>query len=404
MILIFGATLWLGSYLILRSDRKIGTIFVGVGLMIYAVALGCQILSTHIPESATLAWVNRIKVTLLIGLALFWIVVLFRVVRQQISNQSYNSQSTNSQSGLARRRLIGIMLVATVGFALALFGLFRPPLWLPPHWAVMGIGIDVLLLGYAIAELDAFDLGESLRIDFVRSFEGALLRAVLFGGPVALTMLIANSARLAFWLLLLVIVTIAILTQVFGESVHSLVDRIALRSAPEMQQERAELRKAAATLPRQDKSAEPDLLDDVQFVKYTRRALSHYGDLARLATSPLNRLALIERRLQQNALDDNTLTRAAELKRLLEEGVAHLKPDSELAFDSTEEWRYYNALHYPYVVGIKPYSRRALHTDLSPAAEQALAWFRQQVPERTLHNWQNAGAKLVAQYIQEIDV
>lgn len=397
MILIFGATLWLGAYVIVRSNGRAATLSAGIGLMLYSVALACQILSRHLTSTATLAWVNGLKVALLIGLALFWLVVLVYFVRQYMAARS--SSTINAQ---ARKRSIGILLVATIGFALALAGLFKPPAWISQGWLVAGIGIDVLLLGYAVAELDAFDLGESLRIDFIRSFDEALLRSVLFGGPVALTMMIADSARLAFWVLLLVIIALAILTQVFGESVQSMVDRFALRSAPDVQQERAKLRQAADTMPRQDRLAEPEQLDDAEFVKHTRRALSHYGDLARLSTNPLSRLELIDKRLQQKGLDDNTLNRAAELKRLLGEGIAHLKPDSDLGFDSTEEWRYYNALHYPYVIGVKPYSRRAIHADLSPAAEQALTWFRQQVPERTLHNWQNAAAKLVAQYIREI--
>jgi hypothetical protein len=42
------------------------------------------------------------------------------------------------------------------------------------------------------------------------------------------------------------------------------------------------------------------------------------------------------------------------------------------------------------------YCRRDVH-DIDPAARQALDWFRASVPERTLHNWQNAAARLVAQ-------
>jgi hypothetical protein len=39
---------------------------------------------------------------------------------------------------------------------------------------------------------------------------------------------------------------------------------------------------------------------------------------------------------------------------------------------------------------------RTKRTDLDPAARRALAWFVEQVPERTPHNWQNAAAKLIA--------
>ena len=52
-------------------------------------------------------------------------------------------------------------------------------------------------------------------------------------------------------------------------------------------------------------------------------------------------------------------------------------------------------------MGLKPYSRRANYYDLDPESQAALEWFRSQVPERTLYNWQNAAAALVAQDLRE---
>jgi len=45
--------------------------------------------------------------------------------------------------------------------------------------------------------------------------------------------------------------------------------------------------------------------------------------------------------------------------------------------------------------GLKPYSRRTDYTG------NGLDWFRTYVPERTLYNWKNAAAKLVAQDLRE---
>jgi hypothetical protein len=96
------------------------------------------------------------------------------------------------------------------------------------------------------------------------------------------------------------------------------------------------------------------------------------------------------------------LERAAVLKTLLAESIARLKPLTGEDFGASDEWRYYNALYFPYVAGLKPYSRRTLHDDgLAPAEQAALDWFQAQVPERTLHNWQNAAARLVAQDLRE---
>jgi hypothetical protein len=52
-------------------------------------------------------------------------------------------------------------------------------------------------------------------------------------------------------------------------------------------------------------------------------------------------------------------------------------------------------------MGLKPYSRRSDHDGLDSTAQAALDWFTLYVPERTLHNWQNAAAKLVAQDLRE---
>ncbi|MCX6049418.1 MAG: hypothetical protein NT075_30325, partial [Chloroflexi bacterium] len=154
-------------------------------------------------------------------------------------------------------------------------------------------------------------------------------------------------------------------------------------------------------LPKIDETINVSSWDETEFVRLTRRALSHYGDLPHLAASPLTRLPLIDMRLATHPDAASTLQRATELKRLLQEAILQLKPTGDAAFNSSEAWRHYNALYFPYVVGLKPYSRRVEYTNLDPASQQALDWLRAQVPERTLHNWQNAAAKLVAQYLKE---
>jgi hypothetical protein len=52
------------------------------------------------------------------------------------------------------------------------------------------------------------------------------------------------------------------------------------------------------------------------------------------------------------------------------------------------------------VRGLKPYTRRFDFDSLDEASRAALDWFQTSVPERTLHNWQNAGAKLIAEDIR----
>ncbi|NIW45128.1 MAG: hypothetical protein GWN30_10315, partial [Gammaproteobacteria bacterium] len=90
------------------------------------------------------------------------------------------------------------------------------------------------------------------------------------------------------------------------------------------------------------------------------------------------------------------------LRILLAESIDRLKPDSDAEFGTTDAWRYYNALYFPYVAGLRPYSRRADHDRSDPVIRAALDWFQVQVPERTLYNWQTEGAQLIAQDLREM--
>jgi hypothetical protein len=40
---------------------------------------------------------------------------------------------------------------------------------------------------------------------------------------------------------------------------------------------------------------------------------------------------------------------------------------------------------------------------LDSASEAALEWFQNYVPERTLYNWQNVAARLIAKQLRETD-
>jgi hypothetical protein len=126
-------------------------------------------------------------------------------------------------------------------------------------------------------------------------------------------------------------------------------------------------------------------------------------DLPKLAASPLTHLPAVGRHLAAHGMPDSPLDRAAALRVVLTQHIARLKPADGVAFGTSDAWRHYNALHFPYVVGLKPYSTRLAlngHNGLDPAEQAALAWFQSSVPERTLHNWQNAAAKMIAQELK----
>ena len=117
--------------------------------------------------------------------------------------------------------------------------------------------------------------------------------------------------------------------------------------------------------------------------------------------NPLNALPEVSQRLEDRKAPDNTLGRTQELKNLLTESIERLKPDPAESFGTSDAWRYYNALYFPYVAGLRVYSRNAIHDSSDPVNTKALEWFQVYVPERTLYNWQAAAARLIAQDLWE---
>ena len=299
------------------------------------------------------------------------------------------------------KQTYGLLIVASLFFGLSTGLAFIPIDWLPRFWVLLAIGLDLEILAYGIAFLDAFEEGESLKGDILRSFQAAFFSALLFGGQVALVIYLGAGLNIAMIALLLGTITAAISLVTLAAPLQTQLDRLVFFRSAQMQTDRADLRAAARSLGRANLDIDPTGLDDRDFTRYTRRALSHFGDLPRLASNPLTRLPLVDERLQAKSTRLDTLNRAAELKLMLTESIQRLKPNTPDDFGTSDEWRFYNALYFPYVIGLKPYRRVSSHSSLDPLSEQVLEWFQLEVPERTLHNWQNAAAGLIAQDLRE---
>ena len=430
-LLVFSFTLWFGLYLIARDPGKPGLRFAGLGLVSYALALGLGLLVPYAPAleawrtlpilMIALFWVAATLYLIpgaapahlgangIIGIAVIALLLLFTAVALGVTQAVIGliplalavyavvRVRQAFRSGLPRRPLTALV-TATMFFALSLGLLILPLDFLSEDTVLLAVSFDLLLLGYAIGGLDAYEEGTNLLPDALRSLAAAALAAVVFGGQVALV--IGGDFTFARLILLLTVITTAIILETFSDTVQSVLDRLIFSAR--VQRERSVLRAVNDALPNADERFDLSALDDAEFVRLTRRAFSHFGDLNKLAASPLTRLPIITERLNQRGKADNLLERTAELKALLAESVARLKPNEDQAFGITDEWRYYNVLYFPYIAGLKPYSRRALHDDLDREAQQALDWFQTYVPERTLHNWQNAAAKLIAQHLHEL--
>ena len=387
-IIAFGLALWLGLYLLSRNltDRRL--LLAGLGLIFYAIGLALDLLARFAPESWWVVWQRPF----LYLPALFWLLLLIQLARDE----------RPWPDRLRRQpRTVGLALAGAIFFGLGFSTFLFSVDWLPRVWLLLGIGVDLLLLGTAVAFFDAFDEGETLLPHFLRALDYAFLTALIFGGQVALVMVFSTGVTFPMLLLLLTTISAAIIVQVFANAAQTVADQIAFSPFPRIRQQRSDLRAAADAVQRIDDALDLITLDDAEFARLTRRALSHMGNLPRLAASPLTRLPLIDARLQTKDMVPDTLARAAELKSVLTESIARLKPAEQGDFGSSDAWRYYNALYFPYVVGLKPYSRRNHHDDGDTAVQQASDWFRAEVPQRTLYNWQTAAAQLIAQELRE---
>ena len=354
-----------------------------LGLLLLLIGAGSGILSGREVENGTpafLVYALLLILPLLTGLGLVFITI-----------------QTSSH-----KLPFGLILAATLFFSLGTGLLLFPLDLLPRFWVLLGVGLDLILLGFAIAILDAFEQGENLRADMLHSLGGAALITILFGGQVIIAMALWTGTSPGMLALLLTIVATAILWQSFYDPLQTAIDRIAYPTSPQLRQSRARLRAVSVALPRLKSQAGPEKLSDEEFARLTRRAISQFNNLPRLISNPLTRLKLVELRLAERGEGGGALERASELRTILTESIERLKPSAEDDFGTTEEWRFYNALYFPYVVGLRPYSRRFYEgNELDEVSRQVLEWFNSMVPERTLYNWQMAAARLVAQDLQE---
>ena len=267
--------------------------------------------------------------------------------------------------------------------------------------ALAAIAVGMTAMGVAHAAAHARDEGHALLPDLLRSFDFAMFTAAVFGGQVLLVMVFATGPTQGMTLLLLGVVAASISGHTFWSPMQAAVERLAYARYPRVRVLSADIRATSAATRRGVDSVDLAAMDDDEFVRITRRTLTHLGDLPRLAASPLSRLPAIEVRIVERGAIPATLERAAELRSILTDTIDKLKPRATDEFEGGPEWRHFNSLYYPYVVGIKPYSVRSSSAGLDVASRAAFDWFRSQVPERTLHNWQNEAAELVANHLRE---
>lgn len=433
---VFALSWWLGLYLLARDPRKPVLLLAAVGLTSFAVVVALD--AVRLTSTAHADVLGHIEVFLVVVPGVAWFAVLLELARPSdtwrsragevamvvvvaalaitgaamaggvdgplrtghwimfgvISLATLGAMVRALVGGRRPGSVMGVAVVATLFFALG-NAILVIPLGLVPSWlALASTGFDVLLLGVAVALWDSFDEGQALRGDMLRSFVGSIVVAVLFGGQVLIGMAVTDE-HTALAVLLFTSLAVAIGINVLADPLAGVLDRLAFSRSPELRADRAALRRTEAALPlRSDNPLAA--VDEDAFARLTRRALGHYSDLSKLVASPLTALPVIDERLARRSAPDQPLERANELKALLADRIAALKPRDAGDFGTTEEWRHYNSLYFPYVVGVRAYAQNATAAGLDPVARQAWQWFVTEVPQRSMHNWQNAAARVIA--------
>ena len=362
--LVFALSWWLGLYLLARDPRKLVLMLASVGLTSFAVVVALD--AVRLVGASELF--SRIEIYLVAVPGIAWFAVLLELSQPRDSWRSrageaalvagvavvalagaamagdvegplrlghwvmFGAVSVSSLGAMIHAVLrrsqpgpvVGFIVVATLFFALG-NAILIIPLGLVPSWlALASTGFDVALLGIAVAIGDAFDEGQALRKDMLRSFVGTMVVAVLFGGQLLIGLAVGGQ-NTTMAVLLFTSLAIAIAINVLADPLAGLLDRLAFSRSPDLRADRAALRGTEAALPL--RSGNPlDGMDEDTFVRVTRRALGHYGDLSKLVASPLTALPHIDERLSRRGAPDQPLERANELRALLAERIAGLKP------------------------------------------------------------------------------
>jgi hypothetical protein len=377
-IAVYALTLWMGLYMLERAGAVPGVRYAGIGFVLYTLGLGWVLLASA--NGTVIRWQPWVALVVIPP----WTIALIYLRQMAVKLAS------------ARRRAL-LAYIAAVFFGLIVLLMLTPQTLLSRTDLLLALSIDLVIMGYVIAWLTARHQGEALLPDAIRSLLLTVGGCLIFGGQVALIVSTQGQPTPLTQFLLLQVITNVVLVVVFNRYLLRGLDALVYQGAPQVQSSRSALREASDAIARSDPKLDPLSLDPDEFTRLTRRALSHMNRPQKLIANPLMQLSLIDAHPSFNGDSNSTLERANILRMILAERIDKLRPPGTDTHGTTDGWRHYNALYYPYVAGIKPYSSRTDLRDLDADTRVVIEWIRSQVPERTLYNWQNAAAALIAQ-------
>jgi hypothetical protein len=308
----------------------------------------------------------------------------------------------------------GIYLAIKVNFYLTEF----PDL--PAHILLLvGLG----LFGYAITHYDLLVEGKEIGRDFAYSFISILLFNFIYIGSMAI---VGFNSPISVLIMTGLITT----SHTLYDRLRDLLDKFFFSKAEQVA--RTEAREYASELAFQpapvpeiqplEENTIPLVTNQGQipeseggfsqkaFKDAVRRAISSLKNSPQLVKSPLLSLNVVEKRLKLQDLEDNRLNRATTLKNLLAELIERLRPDGAI-FGTSEAWRYYNSLYFPYIREVSKKNafaearrlaeERRKNGNREPGEiEKVLEWLSN-VDEDTFYKWQRRGSDTIAEILME---
>ncbi|HEU4327631.1 MAG TPA: hypothetical protein VFS21_31110 [Roseiflexaceae bacterium] len=359
--------------------------------------------------------------------------------------RSLRRATTGPQQSRGLLPQLWLLVCGSLGFlagALWLAAGYSWSLRLPEVPGYLCVLLGLGALGYGVAHFGLMLEGQRIERDFLYTVTSIALLNLLYLG----LLVPAGAGAVPALLLLIALVT---LTHTAYDKGRSLLDRLFFsqdeqdaRAAareyatslgtdpvvpPELPEEElpATVQLAAVAgpppapvadpLPPPDPSsapAQPDPGARKRFQDGVRRAISGIKNPPRLAQSDLLTLALVEQRVAQAGQEDNRLNRIAALRELLIDYIEGLRPtDGEARTATSDAWRFYNVLYYPYVRGV---SRKAALAEARRLAEerrrqgrpapdpqeQVLGWLAD-IDEDTFYKWQRRASDTIADILWE---
>jgi hypothetical protein len=290
-----------------------------------------------------------------------------------------------------------------------------------PAFASLLIGLG--LFAYAITHYDLLIEGRGINRDFTYSFSAILLVNIIYTGLIALSGFTSP-------VMILLLVGLVTTTHTLYDQGRNVLDKFFFNK--EEQTARSEARDYASELAihpveipgplpmevapveKQNPVIEEETegtLGEKAFKNAVRRAITGLKNPTQLVKSPLLSLKIVEQRLKIDDQEDNRLNRSAALKSLLIELIERLRPNESTISGTTDAWRFYNVLYFPYVREVSKknaYSearrlaeeRRRNGQKEAGELEQALVWLSD-IDEDTFYKWQRRASDMLAEFLME---